>query len=135
MIFPSHSAERTVQEFQRRLGLAVGWLSFAIVAMTVMFGCIVLRLAQLGPYADQALGRLVPLFLMGFGCELFLFLVAAFFWSSFVARRLSEPLDEIEKEVDAALREKSLPRFQTASRDAAFQALARKLNQVVRDKG
>jgi len=122
--------QRSSFQSQRLLGLATGVFGTFVICVTASLGYVILRLGQLGTFAEQALDRLLPVFIVGFVFEIFLFLLIGFFLANFLAQKLSGPLDLLEKEIEESLQDEQLRPLQVSS-GHVMAGLASKINGLM----
>jgi len=115
---------------QRLIGYATGAFGAAVILVTVGLGYIVLRLAQIGPQAEQALDRLIPFLMVGLACEVFLIILTAFFVANFLAEKLAGSLNCLEREIDSALQKGEIRPLHVEAGDA-MEGMTSRLNAVL----
>jgi len=72
------------------------WSSIAfistVVAFMILFGYTVMKLGQLGPYAESVIEKILPTIFIALGVQSVLFVFASYFMAKYLAYKLAGPL-------------------------------------------
>jgi len=119
-----------VRRYLRVVAVATGVFGIMVLVVTAMLGYLIVRLGQLGPYAEQVLEKLIPMISLGLICEVVLFGVAAYLLAAYLAYKMAGPFVRLERELDVSLKQ-SVIRPLRVRRGDAMEGFIQKINQLV----